>query len=66
VSSSLSHTHFKSRFGDVAVCTRKQPKRKEQMMTQSVMGYLNYADDEDDDDDDVLKKKKKKKKKQNL
>jgi hypothetical protein len=29
------------------------------MMTQSVMGYLNYADN--DDDDDGLKKKKKKK-----
>jgi hypothetical protein len=63
VSSSLSHTHFKSRFGDVAVCTRKQPKRKEQMMTQSFMGYLNYADDVDDDDG---LKKKKKKKNQNL
>jgi hypothetical protein len=59
VPSSLSHTHFKPRFGDVAVCTRKQPKRKEQMMTQSVMGYLNYADDEDDDDDGLKKKKNK-------
>ncbi len=28
-------------------------------MTQSVMGYLNYADDEDDDDDGLKKKKNK-------